>query len=378
MSAIGGIIQQNSNQADACLLSSMSRSLILRGRDGRFAYLNGGVGIFYNRSQIEEPLSEAQPLIRPQERGTCSAVVDGWFDPADDAAQHLLDAYQKKGSACVEELRGSFAAAICDEARGEALLLRDRQGSRPLYYTVDQGRLLFASEIKALLRSATGDVCVSRDLVRAHILAPVGTYAGEALYQGICSLPVAHAGLYSRLGLSLFPLESAADPTENEELLGTPAPFICPDKDTLRRILTEVLFAFDYPQFDHLMPAFLQTLSLQAAIPTTRQLSIEDPLLWSSIPYSVERADRLSRGFSTHARPVIPRNWSLSTKAIRRFAQILSELYGELDAHRTRYLFGDGFSEQIECQRNLGKRIRMMGMLYQTLLWEEHYPIRWV
>ena len=78
----------------------------------------------------------------------------------------ILRAYQACGDTCVDHLRGMFAFAIWDEQERTCLLARDRFGIKPLYYHVRNGRLLFASEVRALLASGA----VPRDL------------DGEALY----------------------------------------------------------------------------------------------------------------------------------------------------------------------------------------------------
>jgi asparagine synthase (glutamine-hydrolysing) len=63
----------------------------------------------------------------------------------------LIHAYEEWGSRSVERLRGMFAYAIVDMRRGRLFLARDRVGQKPLYYTTVGSRLLFASELKALL-----------------------------------------------------------------------------------------------------------------------------------------------------------------------------------------------------------------------------------
>src|SRR4029077_16174838 len=56
------------------------------------------------------------------------------------------------GEAMVERLNGMFAFAVHDRRAGAVQLARDRMGIKPLHYAIDGGRLVFASELKALLR----------------------------------------------------------------------------------------------------------------------------------------------------------------------------------------------------------------------------------
>src|SRR5262249_60679042 len=62
----------------------------------------------------------------------------------------MLRAYETFGDDFLEQLRGMFAVAIWDGRRRRLLLARDRLGIKPLYYTMQNGTLFFASEIKAI------------------------------------------------------------------------------------------------------------------------------------------------------------------------------------------------------------------------------------
>src|SRR4030095_5882123 len=66
----------------------------------------------------------------------------------------ILRAYEAEGPACVSRLRGMFAFAILDERTRRLVLARDRVGIKPLVYSWDGRRLLFASEIKAIVEDA--------------------------------------------------------------------------------------------------------------------------------------------------------------------------------------------------------------------------------
>lgn len=67
----------------------------------------------------------------------------------------ILAAYSQWGEACIERLRGMFALVIWDPRSDTVLVARDRLGIKPLYFTNQGGRMLFASELRALL-SASG------------------------------------------------------------------------------------------------------------------------------------------------------------------------------------------------------------------------------
>ena len=63
----------------------------------------------------------------------------------------IIHAYEQWGIHCIERFRGCFAFALWDAKKEKVYLVRDRLGIKPLYYTENDGNVLFASEIKALL-----------------------------------------------------------------------------------------------------------------------------------------------------------------------------------------------------------------------------------
>src|SRR6202165_1479313 len=73
------------------------------------------------------------------------------FNTASDT-EVLVHGYEEWGEEMVERLNGMFAFAILDRRKGVVVLARDRMGIKPLHYAIDGKRLVFASELKALLR----------------------------------------------------------------------------------------------------------------------------------------------------------------------------------------------------------------------------------
>ena len=103
----------------------------------------------------------------------------------------IVHAYEEYGDRFVEHLSGQFALALWDVQRQRLLLARDRVGIRPLFYAQSGGRLLFASEIKAILAVAP-DLAVLDEQGLAQIFTFWGPVGERTVFKGIRSLPPGH------------------------------------------------------------------------------------------------------------------------------------------------------------------------------------------
>jgi asparagine synthase (glutamine-hydrolysing) len=105
----------------------------------------------------------------------------------------ILHGYHRWGfHQLLQRLNGMFAFAIHDAASGELLLARDRTGQKPLYYAKRSGKLLFASEIKALLESELVERKLNRDAVDQYLTLRYVTQP-ETLLAGVYVLPAGHS-----------------------------------------------------------------------------------------------------------------------------------------------------------------------------------------
>jgi asparagine synthase (glutamine-hydrolysing) len=108
----------------------------------------------------------------------------------------LVHGYEQWGEAMAERLNGMFAFALHDRRRGVLLLARDRMGIKPLLYAIDGSRLVFASELKALLvdpllRRGVDPVALDQYLAMEYVPSP------RSMVRGINKLPPAHTLTWS-------------------------------------------------------------------------------------------------------------------------------------------------------------------------------------
>ncbi len=103
----------------------------------------------------------------------------------------LLHLFEEFGPEAVRRLNGDFAFAIWNAVDQTFFLARDRVGVRPLFYTVASGRLIFASEIKAIL--AHPDVAAAIDTTVLHeVFTFWNTLGARTIFKNVCQLPPGH------------------------------------------------------------------------------------------------------------------------------------------------------------------------------------------
>src|SRR5258706_2129652 len=207
MCGICGIYEYGLNRpgVDAELVARMRDTMSHRGPDDAGVYVSADrrVGLGNRRLAIVD-LSPAGRNPMPNEDGRVWITFNGEIynhqslRPGLEARGHryrsrtdtetVIHLYEERGLDFVDELEGDFAIALWDEAERRIVLARDRVGVKPLYYTLTGGRLIFASEIKAILEHPS----VSRDVDEEalyHYLSFLTTPAPQTLFAGIQKLP---------------------------------------------------------------------------------------------------------------------------------------------------------------------------------------------
>lgn len=117
----------------------------------------------------------------------------------------LLEMWKRHGPDCLALLRGMFAFAVFDSRRRVLHIVRDPLGIKPLYYTTAEGRILFASEIRALHAAGIPRKLCPEAAV-ASAAAGINAFGvGRTLYQDIHELPPGHLLTATEVGIQLQP-----------------------------------------------------------------------------------------------------------------------------------------------------------------------------
>lgn len=210
MCGISGVL--NLKPSDPVALDSLKRmiwTLRHRGPDEFGIYRDARVGLANARLSIVDLAGGSQPICN--EDRTLWVVYNGEIFNDPELRPHLLTRghqfvthcdtetilhmYEEYGPDCLNHFNGQFAIALWNTKDQSLFLARDRLGVRPLFYTIQNDRLIFGSEIKAIL--AFPGVTTDIDL---HALKQVFTYwsvqTPATVYQGICEVPPGHYLFY--------------------------------------------------------------------------------------------------------------------------------------------------------------------------------------
>ncbi|GFM36004.1 asparagine synthase (glutamine-hydrolyzing) [Desulfovibrio psychrotolerans] len=192
-------------------LEAMCGALRHRGPDAQGRQFFSRCALGHTRLSIVDHATGDQPFASND--GTLSVVFNGelygykelrarlpvTFRSASDT--ELIPAlYALHGTQCVRHLPGMFAFALWDDHRQRLLGARDRFGEKPLYYAHGpDGTFVFASELKAILRSGLIRPVISRTALSAYLTLRY-VPEGMTIYENVHSLPPGHALIHQPAG----------------------------------------------------------------------------------------------------------------------------------------------------------------------------------
>ncbi len=143
----------------------MNQTMVHRGPDDGGLFIGPGIGLGHRRLSIIDLAGGHQPMAN--EDGTIWVLLNGEIYNYPDLRAELLQRghkftsksdteaivhlYEDHAEDCFAKLRGMFSIALWDSRQRKLVLARDRVGKKPLFYAADRNRILFGSELKALL-----------------------------------------------------------------------------------------------------------------------------------------------------------------------------------------------------------------------------------
>ena len=185
-------------------LRMMSESLKSRGPDEEGAYIRRNAALLHRRLSVIDPEYGKQPMSTLYEGEKYTIVYNGELYNTEELRSELkavgfgfnthsdtevlLKAYCYYKEACAEKLNGIFAFAVYEETAGKLFLCRDRVGVKPLFYHLQRDGIIFASEIKAILKSGIVKPYITEEgLYEIFFLGPART-PGNGILKGINEL----------------------------------------------------------------------------------------------------------------------------------------------------------------------------------------------
>jgi len=226
---IAGIINHNSPAEAEALVARMITTLRHRGPDETGIYVDSHICLGHARLSILGLENGTQPICNSDEslwiiyNGEAFNFIElkeqlsnkGYHFTTDTDTEVVLALYEEFGPECLKKINGQFAMAIWDARKKELFLARDRMGIRPLFYTNQKGRFLFASEIKAIF----ADPSILRS-IDAEALSQIFTFwttiTPKTAFKDIFELPPGHFMTVTEKGPSI-PQQFWTTPTFSRE-----------------------------------------------------------------------------------------------------------------------------------------------------------------
>ena len=219
----GGIWSHDAPGLTSVELSRMTDAIAHRGPDDQghliippkanLSVLGGkpshGVALGFRRLSIIDLSTGHQPL--GNEDGTVQIVFNGEiynyqqirhrlegnghaFRTQTDT-ETIVHLYEDTDLNCFEHLNGMFAMAIWDGRKDRLVLARDRMGKKPLYYTIQNGRLVFASELKSLMTLPGIEKQIDPGAIDLYLTYQYIPHP-HSIYKGIHKLPPGHYAVF--------------------------------------------------------------------------------------------------------------------------------------------------------------------------------------
>jgi len=203
MCGICGIINLNTNKVDESLIRSMMSKIKHRGPNDDGIYINENIGFGFVRLSIidlsqqgHQPMSSNEGRYYIVYNGEVFNYIElrdelikkGYVFKSNTDTEVILYSYIEWGTGCLDKFNGMWAFVIYDSLNKKVFGARDRYGIKPLYIYQDKNRVIFASEIKAIL-SIVSEGNINRKILFDYLIYNRTDHTNETFFLGITKLP---------------------------------------------------------------------------------------------------------------------------------------------------------------------------------------------
>ncbi|WP_088186917.1 asparagine synthase (glutamine-hydrolyzing) [Desulfosporosinus sp. FKA] len=278
------------------VLNSMTQTLTPRGPDAEGYWFSPRAALGHRRLIVVDPEGGLQPMSRQRGEYTYTLIYNGELYNTQDVRSELqrlgyhfeghsdtevvLISYLEWGPSCVERLNGIFAFGIWDSKSQHLFAARDRMGVKPLFYSEQKGYMLFASEIKAILKHPEISPLLGKNgLAEVFLIGPART-PGNGVFEGISELRPGHSMIYSNNGLKIYQYWSLPNNIHTDDLDQTSTKIRNLFLDTVQRQLVS-----DVP-IGTLLSGGLDSSAITAIAANTLAYQGKGPLPTFSVDYA--------------------------------------------------------------------------------------------
>tara|TARA_B110000003_G_scaffold276268_1_gene321852 strand:- start:2726 stop:4591 length:1866 start_codon:yes stop_codon:yes gene_type:complete len=203
MCGITGVLDTSGSKVSRKILQKMNDAIIHRGPDGEGFYFDGPLGVGHRRLAIIDLTDKGrQPMesfdgryiityngeIYNYKELRIELEAIGYIFKSNSDTEVLLTAFCEWGIESVLKFNGMFAFAIWDKHKRELKLVRDRYGIKPLYFFKKGSILIFASEIKAILKSSLVNAKIDNEGLYEYLTFQ-NFLTNKTLFKNIETLP---------------------------------------------------------------------------------------------------------------------------------------------------------------------------------------------
>lgn len=245
------------NWKNEVLIKKMTETIHHRGPDQDGTYIEDGISLGHRRLSIidlsekgRQPLGNEDGSIQVTFNGEIynfqeikeDLLAKGHVFKGNSDTEILVHGYEEYGYDMLQKLNGMFAFAIWDRNKERIWVARDRIGIKPLYYYCEQGKFVFASEIKAIIEDREIPRIVNKQAMYQYLCFEF-VPAPDTMFAGIYKLPAGHYAVYEKGEISItqywdLEFNVSEKPQSIEEIVEKERYLI--DEAVRRRLLSDV------------------------------------------------------------------------------------------------------------------------------------------